>query len=79
MFCSRANYFVGGNFGNLSFYYIRADSETVGDCLGTLVKSISKFLAQREKFPMLCPSARQSQFFTQPDKRKHPGKGIDCL
>lgn len=47
MFCSCANYFVDGNFGNLSLYYIRMGSETVNDYLR---KSISSFLAQCNNF-----------------------------
>lgn len=43
MFCSCANYFVDGNFNNLSLYYIGMGSETVNNYL---TKSISSFLAQ---------------------------------
>lgn len=77
MFRSCANYFVDGNSGNLSFYYIRADP----DCkwlFGHVDKKHLNTFGSTWEIPSALSSVGQSQFFTQPDKRKHPGEVIDC-
>lgn len=72
--CSCANYFVDGNFGNLSLYYTRTGSEAVNDCLGPLTKSISQFLAQCEKFPLLGPLLHNHNSSLSQMKEKYPSK-----